>query len=83
MIPRKTSDFAETAFDDETVVMRMSDGDFFAMEGSAHAIWNLIDGERSRDEILAGLQRDYAGDPAMGEDLDAFLASLRSAGLLA
>ena len=40
--------FAETRIDDEIVVMNLASGDFFSLEDSAAAIWDLIDGTRNR-----------------------------------
>lgn len=83
MIPRKTDDFAETAFDSEVVVMRLSDGDFFSLQGTAKAIWELIDGVRDRDAIVAALAEQFGAIDALGNDVDAFLRELAAAGLLA
>ena len=75
--------FAETRIDDEIVVMNLSSGDFFSLQGSGAAIWDLIDGTRNRAAVLAALARDYAApDADLAGDLDAFLAELRGSGLL-
>ena len=75
--------FAETRIDDEIVVMNLSSGDFFSLQGSGAAIWDLIDGTRNRAAVLAALARDYdATDAHLAGDLDAFLAELRGSGLL-
>ena len=75
--------FAETRIDDEIVVMNLSSGDFFSLQGSGAAIWDLIDGTRNRAAVLAALARDYdATDADLAGDLDAFLAELRGSGLL-
>ena len=75
--------FAETRIDEEIVVMNLSSGDFFSLQGSGAAIWDLIDGTRDRAAVLAALTRDYAAaDADLAADLDAFLAELRVSGLL-
>ena len=76
--------FAETRIEDQTVVMALDSGDFFALEGTAQAIWALIDGVRDRAAILAALEETYAA-PAdeLAADLDRFLGELAAAGLLA
>ena len=75
--------FVETAIEDEVVVMRLADGDFFSMEGTARAIWRLIDGTRDRDAILAALREAYdAPADTLAAELDGFLAELREAGLI-
>lgn len=76
--------FAETRIDDEIVVMNLSSGDFFSLQGTGAAIWDLIDGNRNRAAVLAALTRDYdPGDADLAGDLDAFIAELRGSGLLA
>ena len=86
MMPlRKLDDqFSETIVDDEVVVMHLGSGDFFSLKDSAKAIWDYIDGARSRDDIVADLCQDY--DVAAGQiapEVDDFLARLGDAGLLA
>ena len=78
------SKFVETDIEDETVVMVLENGDFFSLTDTARAIWQLIDGQRDRAAILAALAADY-GEPGaeMAAEVDAFLAELAQAGLLA
>lgn len=78
--------FSETAIDDEVVVMNLDTGDFYSLTGTARAIWTLIDGTRTRADVLAALAAQYGGDTdadAMAAQLDAFVGDLRDAGLLA
>lgn len=76
--------YSETAIDDEIVVMSLEDGDFFSLTGSARAIWLLIDGTRSRAAVLAALAAEFScPEGEIAPDLDAFLADLSGAGLLA
>jgi len=82
-VPVKRSDrFTETAIDDEIVVMRLDNGEFFALAGSAGAIWRLIDGDRNRAAIVGELEAIYGSDGQLGDDVDDFLAKLREAGLI-
>lgn len=81
-IRKKPGGSLETPVDGDLVVMRMSDGDFFELRGTALAIWNLIDGQRGREEILAQLQGIFDNTPGMEADLDEFLAQLRAAKLV-
>ncbi len=75
--------FAETRIDDEIVVMNLSSGDFFSLEDSAAAIWDLIDGTRNRAAVLAALAGAYdAGEADLARDLDNFLGELRAGGLI-
>ena len=83
-LTKDPSAFAETRIDDEIVVMSLSSGDFFSLQGSAAAIWELIDGSRDRAAVIATLVRDYdAPETVLAAEFDAFLAELRGNGLLA
>ena len=82
-LAKRTAAFNETAIEDEIVVMHLESGEFFSLTGSAAAIWQLIDGTRSRDRVLADLAAQFMQDEAViAADLDAFLAQLRAAGLV-
>ena len=83
-VPTKLADrFSDTTVDDEVVVMHLASGDFFSLKDSAKAIWQYIDGVRSRDAIVAELARDYGMAPQqIAPEVDDFLARLRDAGLL-
>lgn len=82
-IVKRTAAFSETAIDGEVVVMELDHGDFFSLTGTAVAIWHKIDGTRSRSALIAELAEEY--DRPQGEvsaDVDAFLAQLKTAGLI-
>jgi hypothetical protein len=83
---RKNADrLTETDIDEEIVIMRLSNGEFFALSETSAAIWRLIDGERDRAALLAALADEYSlDDPARVEsDVDEFLARMEEMGLLA
>lgn len=84
-IPTKLSgNYSETAIDDETVVMSLATGDFFSLTGTARDIWDLIDGARDSEAIIAELAATYGAEPAaVTTDVAEFLDSLRQAGLIA
>lgn len=76
--------FTETDIDHEIVIMRLDNGEFFSLSGTAAAIWRLIDGNRDRQALAAAAATEFDGDE--GEiiaDVDEFLARLRETGLLA
>ena len=76
--------FAETRIDDEIVIMNLASGDFFSLQDSAAAIWDLLDGTRDRAAVLAALCGQYDAPQAdLARDLDRFLDDLRSGGLIA
>lgn len=83
MISKQHDRFTETDIDDEIVVMRLDNGEFFSLSGTAAATWRLIDGTRDRAALLADLATDYDTDEqAIGEDVDNFLAQLEGHGLI-
>jgi hypothetical protein len=76
--------FTETVIDDEVVVMRLDNGEFFSLSGTAAAAWRLIDGTRDRAALIAALAARFDADESLvAADLDDFLAQLRENGLLA
>jgi len=82
-ITRNQGNYVETDIDEETVLMRLSDGDFFSLDGTGRAIWLAIDGRRGRDEIVALLAQQFeAPEEALAADVDRFLADLAGAGLV-
>ena len=82
-IEKRLDRFTESLVDDEIVIMRIDNGEFYAIGGTGLEIWPLIDGSRDRDALLAELEDRYeAPGEAIGPDLDAFLAELADAGLI-
>ena len=80
---KRADRFTETMIDDEIVVMRLDNGEFFALSQTAAAIWRLIDGTRDRASLLIALGEDFTVDEQkLSADVDEFLAQLRAAGLL-
>lgn len=83
LLAKATDRFSETTIDDETVVMSLDSGDFFSLSGTARAIWQLLDGTRDRDALIAELAQRYETDSAtIAAEVDAFLAQLDQAGLI-
>ena len=84
ILSKQTGRFSETDIDNEIVVMRLDNGDFFSLAGTAASIWRLIDGTRDRAALLAELAAEYGTDEsAIVADVDEFLANLKEQGLLA
>ena len=76
--------FSETVIDDEVVVMSLDSGDFFSLTGTARDIWGLIDGTHDKAAIIETLARRYSAPRnAIADEVEAFLAQLSRAGLLA
>ena len=84
LLTKDPAAFAETRIDDEIVIMNLASGDFFSLQDSAAAIWDLLDGTRDRAAVLAALCGQYDAPQAdLARDLDRFLDDLRSGGLIA
>lgn len=84
ILAKQTDRFAETDIDEEIVVMRLDNGEFFSLAGTAAATWRLIDGTRNRDALVATLAQEFDGDASdIAADVDEFLGRLRGLGLLA
>lgn len=80
---KRDDQFVECTLDEETVLMKLADGDFFTLKGSAAAIWPLIDGVRSRAAITAELQSRFDGAKSEIErDVEVFVSELRKAGFV-
>lgn len=83
-IVKLTDRFVETAIGDETVIMRLADGDFFALDGTSLAIWQAIDGARDRAKVSEAVGLLHQGDPVeIRRDVDAFIGELVAAGFVA
>ncbi len=83
-LAKRPDRFAETDVDDEIVVMRLENGEFFSLAGTAAATWRLIDGTRDKAALVAALAAEYDADQAtIATDVDEFLANLTEMGLVA
>ncbi|UKA49897.1 PqqD family peptide modification chaperone [Arthrobacter sp. FW305-123] len=69
--------------EDRLVVLNLEHGTPLVLLGSAAAIWELIDGTRTDNDILKELTRAYSGadEPSTAQQLRNFLAGLSSHGL--
>lgn len=84
ILAKAAGHFSETVIEDEVVVMSLDSGDFFSLTGTARDIWALIDGTRDKAAIIDALAQRYAAPrDAIAAEIEAFLAQLSGAGLLA
>jgi hypothetical protein len=83
-IAKLTDRFTETEVDDEIVIMRLDNGEFFALSGTAAAIWRLIDGKRDRVALIEAIGAQFEADETqIAADVDEFVGRLKGTGLLA
>lgn len=76
--------FTEAAIDDEIVIMRLDNGEFFSLSGTAAAVWRLIDGTRDKASLIAAAANEYdVAQSAIEADVDDLLRQLIETGLLA
>lgn len=78
-----TDRFVATANQDEIIITRLDNGEFFALSETAAAAWALIDGRRDYHALLHALATLYEVDQTtIAEDVHDLLAKLHVAGLL-
>ena len=78
-----TDNYIATLVDEEIVLIDMMGGELFSLKDTARTIWEMIDGKRSRSDIIAALKRRYDVDDATARaDLAALLDDLAAAKLV-
>jgi len=83
IISKRAGHFTEADIDQEIVVMRLDNGEFYTLAGTAAATWRLIDGTRDRSALIDELAANYDSDKdEIAADLDDFLEALEGMGLI-
>lgn len=83
IISKRTGHFTEADIDEEIVVMRLDNGEFYSLAGTAATTWRLIDGTRDRTALIDELAANYDCDKnEIAADLDDFLEALEGMGLI-
>lgn len=79
----KADGVVEAEVDGERILLSPTDFSYFGLTGTAPRVWELIDGERTVDDILEILQSDYeATDSEIKDDVFSFLEALQVSGLV-
>jgi hypothetical protein len=74
----------EAEVDGDRVLMHPDDFSYFGLSETGSAVWLLVDGTRSVDDIVASLSEEYdAGPDTIRADVLAFLEGLDAAHLIA
>jgi hypothetical protein len=61
----------------EVILINLETGTYYSLSGSGAAIWALLDGHRSRDQILAAAEERFEGDAAaIRESVDGLIEQL-------
>lgn len=83
VISKCTDRFSQSEIDDEIVLMQIDTGEFFSLQDTGREIWQLVDGARTRDMLLAALGARFdAPEAVLAADLDEFLRTLADAGFI-
>ena len=70
-------------FDDEVMIVNLTNGNYYSLAGTGAAIWTLIEGGNSHANMLAFLSANYQGNPeAIDESLKRFISELVSESLI-
>ncbi len=64
------------------ILFNIDTGDLQVTEGVAFGICDMIDNGKTRDEILAELEKHYSEESNLEQDLDDFIKELREKGAL-
>lgn len=83
-IPVRTIGAVEAEVDGERILLSPKDFAYFGLIGAGAPVWDLVDGARSMDEIIAELEQSFDADTAIirAETLD-FVDALAASGLIA
>ncbi len=81
-VPRRADRVVQAAVDGELVLMSPKDFAYFGTAGAGDPVWELIDGERSVDQIVAELEARFVADPGVIRTQTlSFIDALVAAGL--
>ncbi len=83
-VPARVLGSVDADVDGQRVVLSPKDFAYFGINGSGAPVWDLIDGSRTVDDIVAALEGEYvAPEGTIRTEALAFLDALIAAGLVA
>jgi pyrroloquinoline quinone biosynthesis protein D len=83
-IRKLVQNFTEADIDDEIILMRLDNGELLSLDGTAAAVWRLIDGRRDQSALVEALAEEYIADRRkIADDVRELLAQLQEARLVA
>ena len=82
-IPTRSVGTVQAEVDGDLILLSPADFSYFGAAGVGSAVWELVDGERTVQDIVASLIAEYDGEPeVIRADTIEFLDALRAAGLI-
>lgn len=82
-IPTRVVGAVEAEVDGERILLSPKDFSYFGLTGTGAPVWDLIDGARSVDTIIATLEGTFdAPDGQIRAETDEFIDALAAAGLV-
>jgi hypothetical protein len=81
--PRPNLDTASRSIDDATYVLDAETSELHAFNEVGGRIWDLIDGERTLQDVTAAIADEYEVEPAVAQaDVLEFIQTLQEKGLV-
>lgn len=82
-MPRRSDAVVEQRASESLVLVQIDSGRYYALDGTGDRIWQLCDGQRTLDEIVAAVSAHYGEDPAtVRADAAELLEQLAAEGLV-
>ena len=82
-IRKCTGNFVATQVDDEILIVDLEGCELFSLTGTAKAVWQAIDGQRSEEEIARQMAQLYEADPqVISGDVAGLLGQFEDAALI-
>ena len=73
----------EQSVDDDLIVFNPTDESYYTLNRTAREVWELADGSRTVDGVVAHLAAEYGAEPAdLHDDVAGIIAGLRETGLI-
>lgn len=62
---RRATGAVQAEVDGELILLSPKDFGYFGAEGTGAQVWELVDGQRTVDDIVSELEQQYAADPGV------------------
>lgn len=83
MTPNRSDEVVLTKVENESILFDSTGGTVHVLNSTGAAIWELLDGKKTLEEITKKIAEEFEADPAeVRPDVDAFIVELKGKGLL-